>query len=83
MSVKEKIGTVVSDKMQKTIVVMVNRRIKHKRYGKVVVVSKRYIVRDIDFNTQVGDEVRIQETRPVSKTVHWVVTEVLRKGSLN
>jgi small subunit ribosomal protein S17 len=81
MATKEKVGLVVSDKMEKTRIVAVNDRIMHKRYRKVVTVTKRYAVRDSDFNTIIGDKVRIRETRPLSKTVNWILTDVLKKSS--
>ena len=81
MAVKEKVGIVVSDKMEKTRIVAVNNRIMHKRYRKVITVTKRYAVRDIDFNAAIGDKVRIRETRPISKTVNWILTDILKKSS--
>jgi small subunit ribosomal protein S17 len=81
MTTKEKIGIVVSDKMEKTRIVAVNNRIMHKRYRKVITVTKRYAVRDLDFNTTIGDKVRIRETRPLSKTVNWILTDILKKSS--
>ena len=67
--------------MTKTRIVAVSDRIMHKRYKKVITRTKRYAVRDIDFNTKIGDKVRICETRPISKTVNWMLTEVLKKSS--
>ena len=81
MTTKEKVGIVVSDKMTDTRIVAVSDRIKHKRYKKVITRTKRYAVHDSDFNTGVGDKVRIRETRPISKTVNWVLTEILKKSS--
>ena len=81
MATKEKIGIVVSDKMTKTRIVAVSDRIKHKRYSKVITRTKRYPVHDTDLNATVGDKVRIRETRPLSKTVNWILTEVLKKSS--
>jgi len=81
MTTKEKIGIVVSDKMTKTRIVAVSDRIKHKRYGKVITRTKRYPVHDIDFNATIGDKVRIRETRPISKTVNWILTDILKKSS--
>ena len=68
MAVKEKVGIVVSDKMKDTIIVSVNDRIIHKRYKKVITRTKRYAVHDTTANSSVGDQVRIRETRPISKT---------------
>jgi small subunit ribosomal protein S17 len=81
MAIKEKIGIVVSDKMTKTRIIAVSDRIMHKRYGKVITRTKRYAVHDTDFNTTIGDKVRIRQTRPISKTVNWVLAEILKKSS--
>ena len=80
MAAKEKIGIVVSDKMEDTRIVAVNDRIMHKRYKKVVTRTKRYAVHDSSCNAAIGDQVRIRETKPVSKTKNWVVISVLRKS---
>ena len=80
MTAKEKIGIVVSDKMKDTRIVAVNDRIMHKRYKKVVTRTKRYAVHDSTFNTSVGDQVRIRETKPISKTKNWILINVLRKS---
>ena len=68
MVVKEKIGIVVSDKMINTRIVAVNDRITHKRYKKVITRTKRYAVHDSTFESSIGDQVRIQEVKPLSKT---------------
>jgi small subunit ribosomal protein S17 len=81
MTVKEKIGIVVSDKMKNTRIVAVNDRIIHKRYKKVITTTKRYAVHDDTFNSSVGDQVRIRETKPLSKTKNWVLINVLRKSA--
>ena len=80
MAVKEKIGIVVSDKMKDTLIVSVNDRITHKRYKKVITRTKRYAVHDTTSNSSIGDEVRIRETRPISKTKNWVLVSILRKS---
>jgi small subunit ribosomal protein S17 len=77
MAVKERVGLVVSDKMQKTVVVAIENRAPHPKYGKIVVNTQRYKVHDEENTCKVGDRVRIQETRPLSKTKRWKVTEVL------
>ena len=79
MAVKERIGIVVSDKMDKTKIVAVNNRVNHKNYGKVITVTKRYAVHDSKFNTSIGDKVMIREIAPLSKTKNWVVTSVFAK----
>jgi small subunit ribosomal protein S17 len=81
MAVKEKTGIVVSDKMNDTRIVAVNDRIVHKRYKKVITRTKRYAVHDSQFNATIGDQVRIRETKPLSKTKKWVLISVLRKSS--
>ena len=81
MAVKEKVGIVVSNNMDKTCIVAVSDRTIHKRYKKVITKTKRYAVHDSEFNSSVGDEVRIRETRPMSKTKNWVLINVLRKSS--
>jgi small subunit ribosomal protein S17 len=81
MAVKESIGIVVSDKMNSTRIVAVNDRVLHKRYKKVITVTKRYAVHDSESSSSIGDQVRIRETRPISKTKNWVLTSILRKSS--
>jgi small subunit ribosomal protein S17 len=81
MATKEKIGIVVSDKMVNTCIVAVSDRITHKRYGKVVKRTKRYAVHDSDFNSRIGDKVKIQQVRPISKNKNWKIVTVLRKSS--
>jgi small subunit ribosomal protein S17 len=81
MAVKEKIGVVVSDKMTNTRIVAVDDRILHKRYKKVITKTKRYVVQDSTFNSSIGDQVRIRETKPISKTKNWVLISVLRKSA--
>ena len=68
MAEKEKIGLVISDKMKNTRIVTINDRIIHKRYKKVVTRTKRYAVHDSTFESSIGDQVRIQEVKPLSKT---------------
>lgn len=75
-------GTVVSDKMQKTIVVSVERKKKHRLYHKVVTVTERYKAHDEADACKLGDVVRIQECRPMSKDKRWRVIEVLTKGDV-
>jgi len=78
---KKKIGIVVSDKMKDTRIIAVNDRIIHKRYKKVVTRTKRYAVQDSTFNASIGDQVRIRETKPISKTKNWVLISILRKSA--
>lgn len=73
-------GTVTSDKMDKTVTVLVERRVKHPLYGKYVVESKKYHAHDEANECGVGDKVEIAETRPLSKTKSWKVTRILEKA---
>ena len=77
---KVRTGIVVSDKADKTVTVMVERRLRHPLYGKGVKRSKRYHAHDENNDYKVGDEVRIMETRPLSKTKRWRVVELLQKA---
>ena len=77
MAVKERVGMVVSDKMDKTVVVAIENRSPHPKYGKIVVNTKRYKAHDEENKCRQGDIVRIQETRPLSRTKRWQVTEVI------
>lgn len=79
MAVKEKVGLVVSDKMQKTVVVAVENRVPHPKYGKIMVRTQRYKVHDEENECRVGDRVRIRETRPLSKTKRWAVADILNR----
>ena len=76
---KRRRGRVVSAKMNKTLIVAVDRRVKHKIYKKYVTVTKRHAVHD-EIGCAVGDKVQIEETRPISKTKRWRVTRKLDKG---
>ncbi|WP_394263575.1 30S ribosomal protein S17 [Trueperella sp.] len=77
---KVRTGYVVSDKMDKTVVVQVEDRRKHGLYGKVMTRSKRIKAHDETNEVREGDLVRIMETRPLSKTVHFRVVEVIEKA---
>ena len=74
------IGRVVSDKMEKTVTVLVERKVKHPVYGKVMVRSKKYHAHNEGNTAKSGDLVQIEETRPISRTKAWRVTEVLEKA---
>ncbi len=78
---KVQVGLVVSDKMDKTVVVAVENRIAHPRYGKIVVKTKKYKAHDETNQCKQGDRVRIAETRPLSKTKRWEVAEILDGGN--
>jgi small subunit ribosomal protein S17 len=77
MALKERVGTVVSDKMEKTVVVAVENRFPHPIYQKTVSRTTRYKVHDETNRCRVGDRVRITETRPLSRTKRWTVAEIL------
>ncbi|MBK7416624.1 MAG: 30S ribosomal protein S17 [Dechloromonas sp.] len=74
------IGRVVSDKMEKTVTVLVERKVKHPMYGKIMVRSKKYHAHNEGNTAKAGDLVEIVETRPVSRTKTWAVTSVLQKA---
>ncbi|MFN5192961.1 MAG: 30S ribosomal protein S17 [Cyanobacteriota bacterium] len=81
MALKERVGTVVSDKMDKTVVVAVENRFPHPIYSKTVSRTKRYKAHDEGNACRVGDRVRITETRPLSRTKRWAVAEVLSSNA--
>ena len=74
------IGRVVSDKMEKTVTVLVERKVKHPVYGKVMVRSKKYHAHNDGDSAKAGDLVEIVETRPVSRTKSWSVSNILQKA---
>jgi small subunit ribosomal protein S17 len=74
------VGRVVSDKMEKTVTVLIERKVKHPMYGKVMVRSKKYHAHNEGNLAKSGDLVEIVETRPVSRTKSWAVTNVLEKA---
>ena len=76
---KRLVGRVTSDKMDKTVVVAVDRTKRHPRYRKVVRTTKKYMAHDEENKCEVGDMVRIVETRPISKNKRWVVQEIVRQ----
>ncbi len=75
---KHLVGQVVSDKMDKTVVVLVRQTRQHPLYGKVIRVTKRYKAHDESNACKMGDQVRIVESRPYSKDTHWLVEEILQ-----
>jgi small subunit ribosomal protein S17 len=76
------VGRVVSDKRNKTVTVLVERRVKHELYGKIVARSRKYHAHDEKGEFHMGDTVEIAETRPLSKTKNWVVTRLVEKARL-
>lgn len=77
---KERVGEVVSDKMAKTIVVRVDRRFPHPRFKKIITRSKKLHAHDENGEAKMGDRVRIQETRPLSKLKRWRLVEIIQRG---
>ena len=77
---KVRLGTVVSDKMDKTVVVAVERRVSHPLYGKQVVRTKKLHAHDEENSARVGDVVRITETRPLSRQKRWRLVEIVERA---
>lgn len=77
---KERIGKVVSDKMNKTIVVAVEENVKHRLYNKTIRRTKKFKAHDENNEAKIGDTVRIMETRPLSKDKRWRLLEIVEKA---
>ena len=77
---KQRVGTVVSSKMDKTVIVAVERRVAHRLYGKQVARTKKYYAHDQENAAREGDVVRIEETRPLSKLKRWRVVEIVEQA---
>jgi small subunit ribosomal protein S17 len=77
---KEKIGIVTSDKMQKSIVVSVERKVKHPKYGKFVKKTTKFVAHDENDDCNIGDTVKIMETRPLSKSKNWRLVEIIERA---
>jgi small subunit ribosomal protein S17 len=77
---KTRVGLVVSDKMEKTVVVSIERRVQHPVYGKMVRRTKRFKAHDERNEAKTGDTVRIMETRPMSKDKRWRVVEIVERA---
>ena len=77
---KERIGVVTSNKMDKSIVVSEVKRVKHPMYGKFVLRTKKYVAHDEKNDCNIGDTVRIMETRPLSKTKCWILVEIIERA---
>jgi small subunit ribosomal protein S17 len=80
MPIKERIGVVVSNKMDKTVVVMEEQRIKHPLYSKVMIRSKRHMAHDEQNACSIGDRVLIEETRPLSAKKRWKLKNIISKS---
>ncbi|MGB4043085.1 MAG: 30S ribosomal protein S17 [Thermacetogeniaceae bacterium] len=79
---KTRVGRVVSDKMDKTVVVAVETAVRHPLYGRIVKRTKKFKAHDEHNECRVGDSVRIMETRPLSKDKRWRVAEIIERGIL-
>jgi small subunit ribosomal protein S17 len=77
---KERIGVVTSNKMEKSIVVSVERRMKHPKYGKFVKQTKKFVAHDEKQECNIGDKVKIMETRPISKRKCWRLVEIMERA---
>lgn len=77
---KERVGRVVSNKMQKTITVAVDRKVKHPMYGKFMNRTTKFMAHDENNDCGIGDTVRIMETRPLSKNKRWRLVEIIEKA---
>ena len=78
MTRKETIGIVISNKMEKTVIVIEKKPIAHKKYGKIISKTNRYYVDDPNNICQIGDKVQIEETRPLSKHKRWRIIELIK-----
>ncbi|AVO40902.1 30S ribosomal protein S17 [Simplicispira suum] len=76
------VGKVVSDKREKTVTVLIERRVKHELYGKIVGKSSKYHAHDENNEYKTGDVIEITESRPLSKTKNWVATKLVTKAAL-
>lgn len=77
---KERVGVVTSDKMQKSIVVAVERKVKHPKYGKFVKKTTKFVAHDENNDCNIGDTVKIMETRPLSKSKNWRLVEIIERA---
>ena|SRR5579872_5533198 len=78
---KERVGEVIANKMTKTIIVRVERRFPHPKFKKVITGYKKFYAHDEKSEAKVGDRVRIEETRPLSKTKRWRLVEIVERGA--
>ncbi|MGI6712048.1 MAG: 30S ribosomal protein S17 [Bacillota bacterium] len=79
---KTRVGRVVSDKMEKTVVVRVETRVRHPLYGRIIKTSKKFKAHDENNESRIGDKVKIIETRPLSKEKRWRVVEIIEKAPI-
>ncbi len=76
---KERVGYVISDKMDKTVVVLVDRRVRHPKFEKVLTLTSRFYAHDEKNEAKIGDRVRIIETRPLSRLKRWRLVEIVER----
>nr|UNJ16388.1 ribosomal protein S17 [Boldiaceae sp.] len=79
MATKERIGKVVSDKMNKTVVVAIEDRVSHPKYKKILIRTNKYKVHDENNECKIGDVVKIKETRPLSRTKFWTIINIISR----
>jgi len=82
MPIKEKIGIVISDKMEKTVVIKVESRYPHPIYSKTMTKTRKYLAHDEMSKCNIGDQVLVRECRPLSKKKRWSVIQIISKSSL-
>ena len=82
MPVKQQVGIVISNKMQKTIVVKVENRYPHPMYSKTLIKTKKYLAHDESETCNIGDKVLVEECRPLSKKKRWKLVQIISKSSL-
>jgi small subunit ribosomal protein S17 len=83
MATKEKIGTVVSNKMEKTIIITVENKFSHPIYGKTLKKTQRFMAHDEQNECSLGDKIIISETRPTSRKKRWTVKQILTKSNIS
>jgi small subunit ribosomal protein S17 len=82
MPVKEKVGIIISNKMQKTVVVKVESRYRHPIYSKIMIKTKKYLAHDENNDCKIGDKVLLREFRPLSKRKRWYIKKIISRPSL-
>ncbi|CAM9095890.1 unnamed protein product [Discosporangium mesarthrocarpum] len=83
MSKQQKFGIIISDKMQKSVIVAVEYRYKHQFYAKIIVRTRRYMAHDALNSCTIGDRVLIEESRPLSKNKRWIIKEIVKKSVIS
>jgi small subunit ribosomal protein S17 len=82
MAVKQQVGIVISNKMQKTVVIKVEKRYPHPIYSKTLIKTKKYLAHDESEECNIGDQVLVEECRPLSKKKRWKLIQIISKSSL-